>query len=86
MIRWKCQSRDEKALEQLIRATNVYMSSVSDVRRGATLLMHIQRYFNKMMDAFSVTPFTAAATAATSGMATGEEVPLFSIPAHSLRG
>ena len=57
-------------------ATNVYMNAVPDVRRGATLLAHIQRYFNKMMDAFGVTPLvsTGVASESTTGVATGEEV------------
>ena len=64
-------------------ATNVYMNAVPDVRRGATLLAHIQRYFNKMMDAFGVTPLvsTGVASESTTGVATGEEVgmPFFSL-------
>ena len=65
-----------KALEQLIRATNVYMGSVSDVGRGATLLTNVQRYFSKMMKVFGLASLAADAGggASSSGGASMEEI------------
>jgi len=63
-----------KALEQLIRATNVYMAEVSDVGRGATLLARVQRYFTSMMSTFGVTPAASASAATTTGGASAEQV------------
>lgn len=63
-----------KALEQLIRATNVYMAEVSDVGRGATLLARVQRYFTGMMSTFGVTPAASASAASTTGGASAEQV------------
>ena len=43
-----------KSLEQLVRATNVFMGAVGDTRRGATLLGGVERYFHSMMNCFGV--------------------------------
>ena len=56
-----------KALEQLIRATNVYMGAVPDVTRGATLLTLVQRYHSKMMGVFGLAPAAGAGSAAGAG-------------------
>ena len=65
-----------KELEQLIRATNVYMAEVPDVSQGATLLTLIHRYYTKMMGVFGVTaaPRLGAPGAGASAGASGEEM------------
>ena len=56
-----------KALEQLVRATNVYMGAVPDVTRGQTLLASVQRYFDRMMRVFGVYAGAPAAGGAGGG-------------------
>ena len=68
-----------KALEQLIRSTNVYMTAVPDATRGATLLGLIQRYFDRMMLVFGVKSTVAGTSSegapqAGASTASGEQV------------
>jgi len=43
-----------KQLEQLLRATNIFMRDLPDATRGASLLRSISRYFDKVLGAFGV--------------------------------
>ena len=71
-----------KALEQLLRATNVYMSEVPDVTRGFTLLTLVQRYFGRMFQVFGLPSLFAdggvgaGGAGAAGGGASAEQVAL----------
>mmetsp|Transcript_101539 Transcript_101539/g.180020 ORF Transcript_101539/g.180020 Transcript_101539/m.180020 type:complete len:437 (-) Transcript_101539:196-1506(-) len=60
-----------KALEQIIRATNVYMNEVPEISRGGTLLASISRYYSRIMSAFGIATSGAGDSGAASGSAAG---------------